>query len=71
MKICPLMSFFGNKVPCMGDQCAVFDEDGNGCGFTAKLPDIVQQKLRDAAEQPSDCTYSDLFPPDYDACLGE
>ena len=31
--ICPLMSYAANQVPCVREQCAVWDKREDMCGF--------------------------------------
>lgn len=33
--ICPLMSYAANQVPCVREQCAVWDKREEVCGFLA------------------------------------
>lgn len=33
MPICPLMSYAANQVPCVKDQCAIWDAREEACGY--------------------------------------
>lgn len=48
-KICPFMSYAMNQVPCLREQCAVWDEREQACGMISGAW-RVQDSLRDVVD---------------------
>ena len=46
MQICPLMSYAGNQVPCVREQCALWDKRDEVCGLLGgaiRVQDAVER----------------------------